>query len=143
MIQLGWDDLIVYLLGILTGAAGSYLGNKYTDRRRDQEAKQEEEKQFREVVGQMPDLISEMREDLSNSDQRLIREFFIAKRVWTINFGDERRFIYYEEEHPRIWEMTNILDNFGYIIKVKSGTLPIYRMTEGFVRLVLNAEKNR
>jgi len=33
--------------------------------------------------------------------QELIREFFIAKKVWTINFGDERRLIYYEEEQLR------------------------------------------
>ena len=140
MIQFGWDNLIVYLAGILTGATGSYLGNKFTDRRRDQEAKKKEKRQFLEVVSQMPDLISEMKNDLSDQNQDLIREFFIAKKVWTINFGEERRFIYYEEEHPRIWEMVNVLDNLGYVTKVKSGTAPIYRMNEDFVRLILNVE---
>jgi len=140
LIQFGWDNLIVYLAGILTGATGSYLGNKFTDRRRDQEAKKKEKRQFLEVVSQMPDLISEMKNDLSDQNQDLIREFFIAKKVWTINFGEERRFIYYEEEHPRIWEMVNVLDNLGYVTKVKSGTAPIYRMNEDFVRLILNVE---
>lgn len=85
----------------------------------------------------MPDLISEIKNDLSDPNQEFIREFFIAKKVWTINSG-ERRLIYYEEEHPKIWEMVNVLDNLGYVTKVKSGTAPIYRMTEDFVRLILN-----
>jgi len=131
------DNLIVYLAGILTGAAGSYLGNKFTDRRRDQEEKRKEKRQFLEVVSQMPDLISEMKNDLSDPNQELIREFYVAKKVWTIIFGDERRFIYYEEEHPGIWEKVNVLDNLGYVAEVESGTAPIYRMTEDFVRLVL------
>lgn len=138
MIQFGMDNLIVYLAGILTGAAGSYLGNKFTDRRRDQEAKTKEQRQYQEIVSQMPDLISEMKNDLSDPKQELIREFFIAKKAWTINFGEERRLIYYEEEHPDLRVKINVLDNLGYISKVKSGTAPIYRMTEDFVRLVLN-----
>lgn len=52
-------------------------------------------------------------------------------------FGDKRRFIYYEEEHPGIWEKVNVLDNLGYVAEVEHGTAPIYRMTEDFVRLVL------
>jgi hypothetical protein len=86
----------------------------------------------------MPDLISEMKNDLCDPKQEFIREFFLAKKDWTINFGEERRFIYYEEEHPDLRVKINVPDNLGYISKVKSGSAPIYRMTEDFVRLVLN-----
>ena len=75
------DNLISFLSGIIIGATGSYFGNKYTDRRREQEAKSKEKQQFLEVVGMMPDLISEMKNDLSKPEQKLIREFFSLREL--------------------------------------------------------------
>lgn len=126
-----------FLLGIIIGAAGEFFSNFLTDRRREHEAKSNEKKQFLEVANQMPDLISEMKNDLSKQENKLVREFFIAKKTWSITFGDEVRFIYYEEEHPRLRSKISVLHNLGYITEIRSGDLPIYRMTEGFVRLIL------
>ncbi len=131
--------LIAYLAGIVTETLRSYFSEMLTDRRRDREAKAREAEQFQKAVSQMPDLISEMKKDLYNPELRPIREFFIAKKAWTINFGEEPRFIYYEEDHPGLWGTAKVLDNFGYVIEVRPGTLPIYRMTEDFVRLLKDA----
>ncbi len=131
--------LVAFLAGIATETARSYFSDMLTDRRRDREAKSKEAELFREVVDQMPDLISEMKKDISVPENKFIREFFLAKKSWTINFGDERRFIYYEEEHRGLWEKIKVLDNLGYVSIVKSGTAPIYRMKEDFVKLLKEA----
>lgn len=125
------------LAGILIGAAGSYLGNKFTDRRRDQEAKSKEKRQFREVINQMPDLISEMKKDLSEPEQKFIREFFLSKRSYSLNVADPS-FVYYDDDHPGLQGKIHILENLGYVNDITPGNAPKYRMTEDFVRLVLN-----
>jgi hypothetical protein len=128
--------LMAYFAGIATETLRSYFGDMLTDRRRDCEAKAREAERFQNAVSQMPDLISEMKKDLYNPELRPIREFFVAKKAWTINFGEEPRFIYYEEDHAGLRGKAKVLDNFGYVIEVRPGTLPIYRMTEDFVKLI-------
>jgi hypothetical protein len=131
--------LFAFLAGIATETLRSYFSDMLTDRRRDREAKAREIEQFQLATSQMPDLISEMKKDLFNPELKPIREFFIAKKTWTINFGDEPRFIYYEEDHPGLWGKIKVLDNFGYVIEIRPGTLPIYRMKEDFVKLLKDA----
>ena len=107
--------LVSFLAGIAAETARSYFSDTRTDRRRDREAKAKEKEQFRDAMNQIPDLISEMKKDLYNPELKPIREFFIAKKAWTINFGEEPRFIYYEEDHPGLWGKIKVLDNFGYV----------------------------
>lgn len=133
------DNLISFLSGIIIGATGSYFGNKYTDRRREQEAKSKEKQQFLEVVGMMPDLISEMKNDLSKPEQKLIREFFLTKRAYSLNPGN-LSFVYYEDDHPGLHGKIHVLENLGYVTDITPGNAPMYRMTEDFVKLVLNEE---
>ena len=45
--------LITFVAGAFTGAAGKYLADKYTDKRRNQEQKVGERKTFSKVAGQM------------------------------------------------------------------------------------------
>ena len=47
--------------------------------------------------------------------------------------------MYYEEDHPGLWGKAKVLSNFGYVIEVRPGDLPIYRMTEDFVNLLKEA----
>ena len=100
--------LVAFLVGALTGAAGVYLGNKYTDRRREGEARKKEREQFQSVRDQMPQLIAEMKEDLSKPGQQLIREFFLSRRERTLNPGSPC-FIYYEIDHENIQGKVHIL----------------------------------
>lgn len=73
-----------FLAGIATETLRSYFGDMLTDRRRDREAKAQEVEQFQKAASQMPDLISEMKKDLFNPELKPIREFFVAKKTWTI-----------------------------------------------------------
>ena len=81
-----------YLAGVLTGALGEYFSNILTDIRHNREAKVEEKKLFQDVTSQMPDLISEMKNDLSKPENKLIREFFISKRTWIIPLPEGEHF---------------------------------------------------
>jgi hypothetical protein len=131
--------LIAYLAGIVTETIRSFFSDMLTDWRHNREAKERELSQFQDAKSQMPELIFEMKSDIYNPEQKPIREFFIAKKTWSINFGDEPRFIYYEEDHPGLRAKIKVLDNLGYVIEVRPGDLPIYRMTENFVRLLKEA----
>ena len=131
--------LVAFLAGIAAETFRSYFSDMLTDRRRDREAKAKEMEQFRDAMNQMPDLFAEMKKDLYDPELKPVREFFIAKKNWTINFGEEPRFIYYEEDHPGLGGTIKVLDNLGYVVEVRSGVLPIYRMTEDFVRLIKEA----
>lgn len=131
--------LFAFLAGIATETARSYFGDMLTDRRRDNEAKSKEKEKFRDVVGQMPDLIDEIKKDLNNPEQSLIREFFLSKKAYSINTGDTPRFIYYSDDHPGLQSKVHILENQGYVRDITPGNAPMYRMTEDFVRLLKEA----
>jgi hypothetical protein len=105
--------------------------------RRNHEDMSKEKRQFMEVASQMPDLISEMKKDLSAPEHKFIREFFLSKKAYTLNPGN-LSFVYYEDDHPGLQGKIHVLENLGYIIDVTPGNAPMYRMKEDFVRLVLN-----
>lgn len=96
-----------------------------------------EKGQFLEIASQMPDLISEMKKDLSVPEHKFVREFFLSKRAYVLNPRD-LSFVYYEDEHPGLQGKIHVLENLGYIIDVTPGNVPKYRMKEDFVRLVLD-----
>lgn len=131
--------LVAYVGGIATETARSYFSDMLTDRRRDREAKSKEEEQFRNVVSKIPDLIDEIKKDLSNPEQSLVREFFISKKSYSLNAGDSPSFVYYVDDHPGLQNKVHILENSGYVRDITPGNAPMYRMTEDFVRLLKEA----
>ena len=130
-------DIIIFIIGSGTGVLGSYLVNKLTDKRRKKEATQELQKEFQEAMQQMPEFIAEIKSDLSQDGNNLIREFFISKRSFALNTS-EKCFVYYEDDHPGLKSKAKILDNLGFVFDITPGNAPKYRMTEEFVKLVLN-----
>lgn len=131
------STLAGFLVGVATGAAGSYFGNKYTDRRKEREAARRTQRQFADVKKKMPELIAEMKADLSTADGQHVREFFVLeKRSHRLGGSEKPRFCYYVEEHGDLHGKLSILGNHGYLIDVTPGNTPIYRMTEEFVELI-------
>ena len=128
--------LIAFAAGIATETLRPYFSDMLTDRRREREAKMKELEQFRSVVSQMSDLISEMKNDLSSPENSLIREFFLSKRSYSLNTGGPA-FIYYVDDHQGLQSKVHILENHGYVKDITPGNAPMYRMTEDFVRLLL------
>ena len=131
------STVIGFLVGVATGAAGKYLGDKYTDRRKLNEAARETKSRFLKAKAQMPELIAEMKADLASEGGRFVREFFVLENRRRCLGGSEKpRFIYYVEEHGDLHGKLSILENLGYLTDVTPGNAPIYRMTEDFVELV-------
>ena len=92
---------------------------------------------FLQVKKQMPGLIAEMKKTLEGENGKFVREFFVMSRRHSLGGSEKPRFIYYEEDHENLRGMMDILENHGYIVDVTPKNVPIYRMTEEFVGLVL------
>jgi hypothetical protein len=131
--------VIAFLAGALSGAAGKYLRDKYTDRKRGQGKRGKKHTQFRETREKMPELIAEMKEDLSKPESASIREFFVSRKEYSLN-TEGPCLIYYENDHPNLTAKVHILENMGYVKDVTPGNAPKYRMTEEFVKLVLGSK---
>ncbi len=94
---------------------------------------------FAAVVEQMPRLIAEMKADLSTEEGKHVREFFVMSRRHVLGGSEKPRFIYYEEDHANLRGQLDVLENRGYVTDVTPKNVPIYRMSEEFVRLVLDS----
>ena len=136
--QFDWiSSAIGFLLGTLTGAAGKYYAEKFTDQRRKTESTRQLKQEFLNIKRQMPELIKEFKDDLSKANQKFIREFFVLENHKVVLGGSGKpRFSYYEEEHPNLRGKVDILENQGFLIDVTPSNVPVYRMTEEFVHLV-------
>ena len=131
------SSVIGFLVGTATGAAGTYFAEKYTDQRRTKEQAKHLKDEFFNLKIEMPDLISEFKNDLSQADNRLIREFFILPNKRVCFGGSEKpRFIYYEDEHKNLRGKIDMLENSGFLTDMTYTNTPMYRMTEEFVSLV-------
>jgi gas vesicle protein len=127
-----------FLIGVATGAAGTYMADKYTDRRRESQAERERRKTFEKVVQQMPKLIAEMKADLTGEGNQAVREFFVIPQGANLNVRG-KMFTYHPEQHENLEGKLATLQNRQYIIDVTPGNAKKYRMSEEFVELVLNS----
>jgi hypothetical protein len=92
---------------------------------------------FLQVKEQMPRLIGAMKKDLEGEDGKFVREFFVMSKRDALSGSEKDRFIYYEEDHDNLRGKIDILENHGYVRDMTLGSAPIYRMSEEFVKLVL------
>jgi len=133
--------LITFVAGAFTGAAGKYLADKYTDKRRNQEQKVGDRKTFSKVAGQMAALIKEMQEDLSKPECMVIREFYILPNDRVIfNSGGGKCLFYYEDQHDDLAHKIKLLENNGFVYDVTHTNTPKYRMKEDFVDFIVKAK---
>jgi len=93
---------------------------------------------FLKVKSSMPELIAEMKKDLTKEGNDLIREFFIVSKRWELNVVDHY-FVYYFEEHENLQGKVHVLENYGFVIDVTSENVKKYRMTEEFIDLLLTS----
>src|SRR3990172_9336799 len=84
---------IAFLVGTATGAAGAYFAEKFTDRRREKEGQRKEEERFLEVAAMMPDLVTEMRQGLSQHPN--FRDFFVIDKGLQL-WASKNSFVYSE-----------------------------------------------
>ena len=72
-----------FLVGVATGASGSYFGTLFTEKRQKKEQSKEIKSRFKELDATMPDLFNEMKEDLLRPENSL-KLIFLLKRVMLI-----------------------------------------------------------
>jgi hypothetical protein len=99
------------------------------------DAEVQREKAYLKIQSLMPELIAEMSTDLKRNP--LIREFFLVKKAWTMNYA-KLYFQYYYEEHEKLEHKLTILENYGFVRDVTSRDTKMYRITEEFADYLLS-----
>lgn len=122
----------------LLGAAGAYLADKYTDKRRNSEAIKAGEELWKNVCNKFPSLIKVMQEDFRSPENHSVRKFFVTRSSHMISPA-EYSFAYYTDVHPDISAAMLYLQDIGYIQDITSGSCPMYRMYEHFADRLKNA----
>jgi len=79
----------------------------------------------------MPDILDEMREDLTESP--LSREFVILEKIWTYS-PSGHELVYYFEDHPELENKLRILLNHGLIQDITYTSVSRYIISETFAR---------
>lgn len=127
------SHLVAFLGGTAIGAAGTYLADRFTDQRRENETSKKEKARFSALRKQMPDFFDEIRKDLQTKPELSIREFVVLPHE-RITFNHDRpRFQYYEVKWPGIVNYISLLVEAGYVEVVRSTDIPIYRLRESLV----------
>lgn len=130
--------LVSFLVGCFTGAASTYLGQKFTDERRRKEEISRLDKEWRKIENKYPEIIKEMKEDINHPDYVGVRTLFVCES--TNNVGAPGPiFTYYTDKHPDLVAAISVLEDLGYLENTTTGNLPKYRMKEIFIERLKNA----
>lgn len=122
-----------FLGGAAIGSAGHYLGERFTDRRREQEKKSHEKKTFAKLNELMPQLFQDLAEKLKCDKSGTIREFIVLENR-TISFWESKpRYVYYESECPNLINQFSLLVEAGYAQNVSVRNILIFKLREEFV----------
>ena len=122
-----------FLIGALTTAAGNYLGDKYTDKRRDGELSAAQAKIWQDIETRFPSVIGEMREDFSRPENQSIRTFFVKSSGTVIGIMSEPSFQYDNGEHPDIQAAVSYLLSKGFVTDITTANCPMYRVQESLI----------
>jgi len=98
-----------------------------------------ERDQFRDVQAEMPELIAEMQQDLTNPETRILREFFVLKSTWHFTYSGNY-LAYHLDKHDNLQAKITLLENKGYITDVTTTKTKKYRFTDHFVELVTSLD---
>lgn len=134
--ELWASHLLTFLGGAAIGATGTYFADRFTDQRREQEERRNRKRVFEKMASLMPDLLLEMKQDVSAPDATTVREFFVVPTVGTVISSSHPRFRYHESEHTDLRGKIALLESNDFLIDVTSTNLPRYRITEELVDLL-------
>jgi hypothetical protein len=131
------SHLVTFVGGAILGAAGQYLGDRFTDSRRAKEQATEIKKSFKRLHDQMPDLLREMKADLKTEGSSMIREFVLLPNARVIFNHGKPRFQYFAEVHPHLQTQVDLIRDAGFVEELESTNVPMYRMRENFVEALI------
>lgn len=92
---------------------------------------------YNKLESKMPELIVEMREDLSRHP--FTREFIIFSKKWSYNGSGKMIFSYYFENHEHLQEKMTVCENYGAIVNITFNNVDRYEFTENFVEYLENS----
>ena len=95
---------------------------------------------FRNICDLMPELLAEMKDDLTTDDTQLIKEIYVLFSSGQGFNGDRARFVYFKNEHADLLNKLDFLRDCGFVDDVTEGSTPIYRMTEEFIQFLRQAD---
>lgn len=130
------SHLVTFVVGTALGAAGQYMADRFTDQRRKGEAKREENRKFQGALKAMPELLAEMKKDITEHENEVVREFVLLPNTRVMFHSDRTRFAYFHSAHANLANQIALLIDHGYIRNVSTTQTPIYRMTEEFAQMV-------
>ena len=125
--------LLAFLAGAMMGAAGTYLADKFTDRRREGEASKSATALLRSTEVEMPELFAEFRSDRVEPGFSGIRDFFVLPNRGVTMNAEGEILTYYEAEHQNLSDKLATLEERGYIRDITTGNTPKYRMSDEFM----------
>lgn len=133
------SHLVTFVSGAIIGAAGTYLGDRFTDIRRAKEKATEITVSFKRLQEQMPGLLDEMKVDLQTEGMSMTREFVLlpSSRV-TFNHS-KPRFQYFSESNPHLQTQVDLMRDAGFVEKLDSSSVPLYRMRENLVEALIKS----
>jgi len=130
-----------YVLGIISGAFASSLGESLNERRRRRQLKRDADQEWKLIESKYTELIAEMREDMSNPKNRHTRIFFVKSSKTSIGSSNEPAFEYHTDKHSNIYAAVADLEARDYIRDITPGNCPMYRMSENFAERLINATR--
>lgn len=98
------------------------------------------DQKFIKLENLMPDLISEMRKDLTNNP--LSREFVILKKSWTY-LAKGYELVYYFDDHSDLENKLLILQNYGLIQDITYNNITRYIITEELASYLTRTGKTK
>lgn len=90
---------------------------------------QESNDAYQKIEKLMPELIAEMRKNLST--QPLKREFVLLGKKW-VYWASGNEFFYFFEDHPELKSKIRILENYGLIYDITFNNVDRYNISEEF-----------
>jgi hypothetical protein len=131
-----------FITGAFTSAAGSYLADKYTDRRREKRYVREQKKLWEDIEARFPAVIAEMRADFSRPEASGVRAFFLKASNTSIGFTSEPCFEYHTDKHPDVHAAVLHLARHGFVSDITPGNCPMFRVHEQLVDRLLGLNRS-
>mgnify|MGYP000990332422 CR=1 FL=1 len=131
------SHIITFISGLSVGVLGNYFATRLADKAKNKDAIIKKKKSFEKIEMMMPELIKEMRDDISSEDMKKCKEFIILPTKGTVFNSNEPLFSYFESEHQYLRSNIRVLEENGFVIDITNTNTPRYQFDEDFLSMLL------
>jgi hypothetical protein len=118
------------------GAGGTHQAEQSADQQQRRQAERLDRDLMKELQAIMPQLLDEMRKDVSQPGNEAVREVFLAPTRGNSLWVEHQVFIYYESDHQELRNQVALLEAHGLLKDITEKHTPRFVMQERFVRLL-------